>query len=226
MIARTIKHVLIVCTLFFLAGVSHAQDIIVRKDGSEIKAKVLEITSTVVKYRLADFEEGPLYVVNKGEIFRIVYANGVADTLRYEAPVQVYSAPVQQHARIERAGNLYTRNGILLDIPTIHHTIKASANQAAIDELRYEKYTRRFGKLGISIGLPVAGVGLLYVAAGFLTGGARISSDETVIIAFGAAMTIVGTAMAITGFNLYPRSKEHMAKAVELYNAGLARSNP
>jgi hypothetical protein len=58
-------------------GISvNAQDIILKQDGSEIKAKVLEITDQHVKYREFDFQDGPTRNINISEVFMITYENG------------------------------------------------------------------------------------------------------------------------------------------------------
>jgi hypothetical protein len=53
-----------------------AQDLITKKNGDEIRAKVIEIDSDVIKYKLYDNREGPTYVLPKSEIFRIKYESG------------------------------------------------------------------------------------------------------------------------------------------------------
>ena len=71
---------LITCiTLFGFS--SMAQDIILRKDGVEIKAKVLEITEEYIKYKEFDFQNGPIRNVNKVEVFMITYENGKKEVL-------------------------------------------------------------------------------------------------------------------------------------------------
>ena len=56
--------------------ITNAQDIILKHDGSEIKAKVLEITDQQVKYKDFDFQNGPTRNINISEIFMITYENG------------------------------------------------------------------------------------------------------------------------------------------------------
>jgi len=53
-----------------------AQDIILKQDGSEIKAKVLEITDQQIKYKNFDFQNGPTRNINILEVFMITYENG------------------------------------------------------------------------------------------------------------------------------------------------------
>ena len=70
------RYCLLGVLLFVLAGLSMAQDVITTRDGKDIKAKVLEISSTEIKY--LDFEnmEGPTYILDRSEVLIIRYQNG------------------------------------------------------------------------------------------------------------------------------------------------------
>ena len=56
-----------------------AQDVIVKKDGSTIVSKVLEITSTEVKYKKYNNLNGPTYSLIKTDIQVINYENGTKE---------------------------------------------------------------------------------------------------------------------------------------------------
>ena len=71
------KKILLIVVAFIGIGITtNAQDIILKKDASEIKAKVIEITDQQVKYKDFDFESGPTRSVNISEVFMITYENG------------------------------------------------------------------------------------------------------------------------------------------------------
>ena len=61
-------------------------DIIVLKNGNEIKAKVLEITTEVVKYKRCDNLDGPLISIAKPKLFMIRYKNGTKEVFKDETP--------------------------------------------------------------------------------------------------------------------------------------------
>jgi hypothetical protein len=56
-----------------------SQDIVVLKNGDEIKSKVLEITPNEVKYKRFDNLNGPIVTIPKPEVFMIKYENGTKD---------------------------------------------------------------------------------------------------------------------------------------------------
>lgn len=51
-------------------------DTIIFKNGLKIKAKILEIGSNEIKYKMCDNQDGPLFIKNTNDIARINHANG------------------------------------------------------------------------------------------------------------------------------------------------------
>lgn len=56
-----------------------AQDVIVKRDGSTILSKVLEVNTSDIKYKKFSNPKGPTYTINKSEIMSINYENGDKD---------------------------------------------------------------------------------------------------------------------------------------------------
>lgn len=79
-IITPMKNIIIVLALTFLSMYSYAQDIIVKRDGSIIQAKVSEIDTSGVKYKKWTNQDGPTYVISKSDILAINYPNGEKDT--------------------------------------------------------------------------------------------------------------------------------------------------
>jgi hypothetical protein len=53
----------------------------VKKNGDEIKSKILEITSSEIKFKDFDFQDGPIRNVAITEVFMIIYENGKRETI-------------------------------------------------------------------------------------------------------------------------------------------------
>lgn len=66
--------------LLFVASLAtlplFAQDMIVLRDGTIVQSKVLEISSSEIKYKKFSNPDGPLYTLKSSEILSINYANG------------------------------------------------------------------------------------------------------------------------------------------------------
>ncbi|MEM6522940.1 MAG: hypothetical protein AAF693_04075 [Bacteroidota bacterium] len=62
-----------------------AQDIIILKNGEELEAKVSEILRTSIKYKRFDNLSGPIYTLQKSEVFMIKFENGTKEVFNTSA---------------------------------------------------------------------------------------------------------------------------------------------
>lgn len=63
--------------LFLLLGmITSAQDIIVTRDAKRIEAKILEVSSSEIKYKELDYLDGPTFIFPIENIASITYGNG------------------------------------------------------------------------------------------------------------------------------------------------------
>ncbi len=75
------KKIVLLCNLFTLFMGAYAQDIIVTKEAQKIEAKILEVSSTEIKYKKQSNLEGPTFILGVEEINSIIYANGEVQLL-------------------------------------------------------------------------------------------------------------------------------------------------
>lgn len=80
------KHLLFI-VLFCASLMTMAQDVIVKKDGSTIQSKVIEINETEIKYKKWANLDGPIYVINQSELTSINYQNGEVECFTRENEV-------------------------------------------------------------------------------------------------------------------------------------------
>lgn len=73
------KESLLIILLIIQSMISFSQDTIFKMDGSEIKAKVLEIDEEIIKYRFFNQPEGPIRSLKKKDIFLILYQDGTRE---------------------------------------------------------------------------------------------------------------------------------------------------
>ncbi len=103
--------------MFLLCSMSvSAQDVIVKKDGSTILSKVLEVGQEEIKYKKFDNLEGPTYSIQKSELQSINYQNGAKDT---------FSAPVRDDNRYlpnnQNDGDQRLNDNALLELDATSH---------------------------------------------------------------------------------------------------------
>ena len=214
-----------------------AQDFIVKKTGDEMKAKVIEVMTSEIKYKKFDNLDGPSYTISKSEVFMIRYANGEKDVFKEEEKKPIVVEEKKQTSsssndlRIEGDLGRYYQNNSPLPLRDVYNIIKESGNNDAIREIRASKLTS-VGKVLFVIGLPFAGAGVLLTGVGisFQVDGPSSPYYDPVMYEEGVAMTYVGiplaaigTAAWITGIVLKRKGKNHIREAVRLYNAGLGK---
>src|SRR5687767_5225566 len=58
----------------------NAQDTIIKLNNTRILSKVLEVNPRDVKYKKFLLPDGPVYILDRRHVSRIIYSNGVTDT--------------------------------------------------------------------------------------------------------------------------------------------------
>lgn len=159
-----------------------SQDIIYKKDGSEISAKIIEIEENSIKYKLFDQLEGPLRNVAKSEIFLIIYQDGTREKFETASQNQTISQPipVQETPKPPQNIQYYDKNQ---DI----NYVKAKLEKA------YK--TQKIGK-------SLIGIGTICAIGGFISLAASGGSTNTAVWFSAAVVTgIVGPIILISGNN-------------------------
>jgi len=96
---------------FFLLAIAavaavgvYAQDIIVTRDAKRVEAKILEVSSSEIKYKEFNNLEGPTFVLSAAEINTIIYQNGTVKV--FDQPKQAAAAAYSvSQANYAAAGN-------------------------------------------------------------------------------------------------------------------------
>lgn len=99
------KKLSLLIVLLCVSFVTIAQDVIVKKDGSTIQSKVMEINETEIKYKKWSNQDGPLYSIKRIAVDSIYYQNGEAEQITSETDV------TKSSGIMERSGSDLTLNG-------------------------------------------------------------------------------------------------------------------
>lgn len=81
------KKLLLICLALIPLFATQAQDVILKRNGEEVQAKVQEISLHEIKYKRYDNLDGPMISILKQEVFMIKYENGTKEVFNEAAPV-------------------------------------------------------------------------------------------------------------------------------------------
>ncbi len=137
---KVILLAILICSCF-----ASAQDVITKTDGSAIKAKVEELTETVVKYRRYDNPSGPIYSIPISSVAKIVYENGAVDNLATE------------EASSAMTNNSTAQSGSNLNEAELYRYMARLENNTKID---YKKRAKTYRKVGWIGGATMAVIGI------------------------------------------------------------------
>ena len=82
------KYLAILCA-FFIGGNLSSQDQLFKKDNTKLEVKILEINPTEIKYKLFNYEDGPIITVLKSEVALIIYKNGMYEVITASPEISV-----------------------------------------------------------------------------------------------------------------------------------------
>jgi hypothetical protein len=74
----------VACLAFFVRAV-YAQDILMKRNGEDIKTKIAEVSTDVVKYRKFEYLTGPVHNIATSEVFMIKYEDGSKDVFEKDS---------------------------------------------------------------------------------------------------------------------------------------------
>lgn len=202
-----------ILTLIFLYLTlsAYSQDVIVKNDQTEIKAKIEEITETTIKYKKFEMLDGPTYNINVKDVFMIIYKNGTKEYMKAAIPQTAPVAagtpgttPVSQntagikpagsngypggHSMIIKEGRFYMYEGkkIRSDFDVIN----------IYNQLGYQDLSRRLkSKKGLYYGLGFGGCGVMMVGVIMnitAIGGERRAPIADVLMLGGAGSALTG----------------------------------
>ncbi len=93
------KKIFLVLVGFLILNTLHAQDVIFKKNGDEISAKIQEVGVTEIKYKKADNPDGPLFSIMKTDVFMIKFENGTKEVINSQVttntPTSTIVTPAQ-----------------------------------------------------------------------------------------------------------------------------------
>lgn len=201
--------------LLCLAGMAMAQDVIVMKDQSLVMSKVLEITSTEIKYKKWNNQDGPTYSVLRSEVASINYENGEVES--FDGTTNNQSN--QQNSNPQQVQNLnsyMTHKGASLYLNG--RLLSDTEVQKLVDPQSYQLYLKAGNKEITGFLLDLGG-GALCITAGLIELIATDADDyHSSNFKRKLAFMIGGCSLGIAAMILESNASNNAEKVAETYN--------
>ena len=101
-------------TIIFISLCAFAQDIIVTNDAKKIDAKILEVSTSEIRYKELDNLDGPVFILRTDEINSIIYANGKVVLYKQTSEEEKAYQRAQEAEAVAKAnafGSLFGQSG-------------------------------------------------------------------------------------------------------------------
>lgn len=186
----------------------HAEDIITLRTGEDIAAKILEVSTTEIKYKRMDNVEGPTFVVPVSEVLIVRYENGsnqvfeqqpkVVNPYAYPAPVDYGTAgKVVPGMRYNEYRHLYNPSDYVRMPGDSHSPVAGGICSFLIPGLGQMicgEVGRGFAFFGGTVGCWVlTGVGAGLATSGAYAAGSGYATGGAGLAATGIALTLIGS---------------------------------
>ena len=133
------KRIMIIAAMFLACAASlGAQDLITKRTGDDIKAKVLEVNPDNIRYRLFDEPDGVIYTIDKSDVLLIRYASGRNELFNTEPPrgesgllgegAEKLTAEIEPGMRYSELQYIYDKNKY---VPSIHDRYSPAGSTVA-----------------------------------------------------------------------------------------------
>lgn len=209
------KNIFFLIILAVFSFNSFAQDVIVKKDGKEIEALIIEVHETEIHYKKFNNQSGPTYIVSISSLTDVRYENGDVEsyesTINKEQKKAVTSKPKAEKPEdiVVRSG-LYYYQGRQISTKKVKQLFAQHNSEEAITMWNRSNMNQGFSYAASIISYPVV------LLAYFNPLSLIVDPGVAILISIGGYVVSAGLQVAHYGLKtLYANQR---IEAVELYN--------
>jgi len=246
------KKLFLLVAAAFVAFGAFAQDIIVTRDAKRVEAKILEVSSSEIKYKEFNNQQGPTFVLTTNEINTIIYQNGTVKVFEHaKQAAPAYSAAAASYApansvpqangmMITKSDNTYIMGDQRMTEDQYVSFIQQNCQQAYESYMKGKKL-RKAGWGLFASGITFMGVGSLFVGLAYGLAGPQHytytyssksgysyskNNDEDLFLGLcipGAMLLGAGSSLFIASIPCIVIGTVRSNNSHEIYNANCAR---
>ena len=212
--------------IMLLTFITPAQDIVVKRNGDSLVTKLIEVDSQSLKYKLFNYQEGPVFILPKDEVQYVIYGNGKKEMYdKYVSQLKENKADLS----IQPSGKYFyykdrkIKHTDMLAICAKLKDSKLNHMIKKVDNLRFIQQTSTV----VGIGLLVSGFYIYETNRPVRQrrGGPPINTSGRVQAQKnGSIMMLSGIACGVISISFYIDRRKHERVLVNAYNDMVMRS--
>ncbi len=224
---------------FFLLSVQcRAQDTVVKRNSEKIIAKILEVLPSEIKYKMFNYQDGPLITVPKWELKEVIYKNGMRENYdSTKPPVAVKEIEPKKDLSIFISGKFYYYKALRItesDMLEVTKSVKDKRVLSAHKKTRELRFTRQaFTGAGVASGA----LGLMFFTgiiplnngsapmSGTGNRGSRRGGQNSALTTYrhtvGGYFMLTGLGLGVVSLVFKFEERKHAHLTVKLYNKTL-----
>ena len=210
------KKISLLLIFTFFTSSFFAQDTIFKRNNDKVIAKITEITTTEIKYKRFDNQDGPLYVDRKGEIAMISYSNGMKEKFEEEKIIPPVNQPVANvDNTIEDLELRYRYHGNYINQPRMQKILLDTKDKKIMGLVAQAKDARKMEFISFAA-IPLGVAAIINLQYNSFTNYNAGYNNSTLIIS-GVCLAAAITCPIISGVKRKQKVK-YNSEAISLYN--------
>ncbi len=211
------KIILPLAVLLFISAISaNAQDLITKKDGTTIDAKIISVSDNIVEYKRSNYLDGPTFSISVLDLDTIRYASGDVQKFEDKEAEAVTEKGITLGMKYSEYKHLYNAHDYVYDYRDHYSPVGAGLSSfifGGVGQMMNGQTLKGIGMLVGTVGLTIAG---------FCVCDRVKEGDKTVLYSNGGSIACWCGALAIDIWsiidavnvakikNLYWRDCEHL----------------
>lgn len=197
-----------------------AQDTLHFRNGNLVPAKVLEITTTLIKYKKMENIDGPIYSDFKNDVDYVKYQNGQIEKFEYQKSEVITilkkepdQASLQKLPVITKFGTKFLYGNHIITNSQMYDAMLALRNPKITNHINLAKQQRNWQYIGFAA-IP-CGIGALALLDSGNSGSTGLFDIDTAGDA--TVVALIGAACITTSITLKVKRNKNEAAALKLY---------
>ena len=210
------KKIAVILLFTFSFFCSFAQDTIFKRNNDIVVAKISEITTTEIKYKKFNFQDGPLYIDRKSDIRIIIYSSGMRETFEEEKQKPAANLfPSNSNNKIEDLELRYRFHNVYINQQQMQKTLLDTKDKKIMGLVAQAKEARKMEFIGL-VAIPLGTAAYLNFFE--LNSPTYSNGDQRIVLVVSGVFALAAISCPIISSIKKKQKVRFNSEAINLYN--------